>query len=183
MKKIIIGSRESVLAMAQTKILQEYIEKNCPGISVEILAMKTTGDSILEKRLEMLERQGIPFEIVPGVSSALAVPAYFGIPATHRDLASSVHIVTGHRREGKKLQINFRALKEAGGNSDISHGNHRPARYRGRAFAGGDEPGNPRGDSAAGNLRRTEKDRRNSRCAGEGGKGAGGFHACGGCGG
>lgn len=115
MKKIIIGSRESVLAMAQTKILQEYIEKNCPGISVEILAMKTTGDSILEKRLEMLERQGIPFEIVPGVSSALAVPTYFGIPATHRDLASSVHIVTGHRREGKKLQINFRALKEAGG--------------------------------------------------------------------
>lgn len=59
MKKIIIGSRESVLAMAQTKILQEYIEKNCPGISVEILAMKTTGDSILEKRLEEIGGKGL----------------------------------------------------------------------------------------------------------------------------
>ena len=41
-----------------------------------------------------LVRAGIPFEIVPGVSSAIAVPAYAGIPVTHRDLASSVTIVT-----------------------------------------------------------------------------------------
>jgi len=43
-----------------------------------------------------LARAGIPFEVVPGVSSAIAVPAYAGIPVTHRDYASSVTIVTGH---------------------------------------------------------------------------------------
>ncbi|GAC1353997.1 MAG: hypothetical protein NVSMB38_31120 [Ktedonobacteraceae bacterium] len=43
-----------------------------------------------------LVKAGIPFEIVPGVSSAIAVPAYAGIPVTHRGLASSVMVVTGH---------------------------------------------------------------------------------------
>jgi uroporphyrin-III C-methyltransferase len=43
-----------------------------------------------------LAKARIPFEIVPGVSSALAVPAYGGIPVTHRNYASSVTIVTGH---------------------------------------------------------------------------------------
>lgn len=41
---------------------------------------------------------GIPFEIVPGVTSAVAVPAYAGIPVTHRDHASAFTVVTGHRR-------------------------------------------------------------------------------------
>jgi uroporphyrin-III C-methyltransferase len=44
---------------------------------------------------EALCQAGIPFEVVPGVSSALAVPAYAGIPLTHRDLSSSVAILTG----------------------------------------------------------------------------------------
>ena len=43
-----------------------------------------------------LASAGIPFEVVPGISSALAVPAYAGIPVTHRTCASSVTIVTGH---------------------------------------------------------------------------------------
>src|SRR5213080_5581043 len=46
---------------------------------------------------EALRRAGIPFEIVPGVSSAFAVPAYAGIPLTHRDHASLVTIATGHQ--------------------------------------------------------------------------------------
>jgi len=46
---------------------------------------------------QALHRAGIPFEVVPGVSSALAVPAYAGIPLTHRDRASLVTIVTGHQ--------------------------------------------------------------------------------------
>lgn len=45
---------------------------------------------------EYLSRYGIPFEIVPGVSSAIAVPAYAGIPLTHRSLSSRVTFVTGH---------------------------------------------------------------------------------------
>ncbi len=49
-----------------------------------------------------LTAMGIPFEVVPGVSSALAVPAYAGIPVTHRDLASSVAVITGHERPGRQ---------------------------------------------------------------------------------
>ena len=50
---------------------------------------------------EALAAAGIPFEIVPGVSSALAVPAYAGIPVTHRGVASSFAVVTGHEDETK----------------------------------------------------------------------------------
>jgi uroporphyrin-III C-methyltransferase len=46
---------------------------------------------------EALADAGIPFEIVPGISSALAVPAYAGIPLTHRDHSSSVTVLTGAR--------------------------------------------------------------------------------------
>lgn len=53
---------------------------------------------------------GIPYEIVPGVTSSIAVPAYNGIPVTHRDFCSSVHIITGHRRAGKEYDIDFKAL-------------------------------------------------------------------------
>ncbi len=50
---------------------------------------------------EALAANHIPFEIVPGVSSALAVPAYAGIPVTHRRLASSFTVITGHEAPGK----------------------------------------------------------------------------------
>ncbi len=46
---------------------------------------------------EALRSAGIRFEVVPGISSALAVPAYAGMPLTHRDLSSSVAVVTGSR--------------------------------------------------------------------------------------
>lgn len=63
---------------------------------------------------ESLAEAGIPFEVVPGVSSAVAVPAYAGIPVTHRDYASSFAVITGHEREsGVPLAEKWRAIATA----------------------------------------------------------------------
>jgi uroporphyrin-III C-methyltransferase len=56
---------------------------------------------------EFLRENGIEFEIVPGISSATASPAYAGIPLTHRLLSSSVAIVTGHE-DAKKEELTVR---------------------------------------------------------------------------
>ena len=58
---------------------------------------------------EALAEAGIPFEVVPGITAALACAAQAGIPLTHRDAASSVTFVTGHTREGK-LDLDFASL-------------------------------------------------------------------------
>jgi siroheme synthase len=54
---------------------------------------------------EALRRAGIPYEIVPGVSSAIAVPAYAGIPLTHRVCASSVAIVAQSLEQRRSSQV------------------------------------------------------------------------------
>ena len=59
---------------------------------------------------------GIPFEIVPGISSSYAVPAYAGIPLTHRHISSSFTVITGHESPLKgNSDINYRALAHIGG--------------------------------------------------------------------
>lgn len=68
------------------------------------------GDPFLFSRggeeAEFLSRHGVEFEVVPGVSSALAVPAYAGIPLTHRGYSSSVTFVTG-REAGSKSELDW----------------------------------------------------------------------------
>lgn len=64
---------------------------------------------------QALVEAGVPFEVVPGVSSAIAVPAYAGIPVTHRNYASSVTIVTGHEGNTQSPAINWEALASLGG--------------------------------------------------------------------
>jgi uroporphyrinogen III methyltransferase / synthase len=54
---------------------------------------------------EFLQKHGVQYEVVPGVTSAIAVPAYCGIPVTHRDYSSSLHIITGHNSADKDDSI------------------------------------------------------------------------------
>nr|WP_317282804.1 uroporphyrinogen-III C-methyltransferase [uncultured Sellimonas sp.] len=64
------------------------------------------------EEIELLQKENIPFEIVPGITSGAAVPAYAGIPVTHRDYTSSFHVVTGHARKGGTSRIHYKALVE-----------------------------------------------------------------------
>jgi uroporphyrin-III C-methyltransferase len=61
-----------------------------------------------------LRSAGIAVEVVPGITSGIAAPAYAGIPLTHRDFSSSVIFVTGHESAGKyRPQINWTAIAQA----------------------------------------------------------------------
>ena len=111
-----VGKRAGNHTMPQEQINQVLLEEARKGLRVVRLK---GGDPFLFGRggeeLELLSREGVPYEVVPGVTSCIAVPAYNGIPVTHRDYCSSVHVITGHKKAGQKYDINFRALTETKG--------------------------------------------------------------------
>lgn len=89
-----------------------------------------------------LAEVGIPFEIVPGVSSAIAVPAYAGIPVTHRDYASLVTIVTGHEQRASS-GVDWETLAQLGGTLVIMMGVGHFSRIAQRLLNGGLAPDTP----------------------------------------
>lgn len=96
-ERIYVGKRTAAYSMPQTEITDLLIARARQGQRVCRLK---GGDPFLFGRggeeAEALVAAGIPFEVVPGVTSAIAVPAYAGIPVTHRGLCVSLGIVTGH---------------------------------------------------------------------------------------
>lgn len=113
---ICVGKRSGCHSMKQEEINRLLVQKAKQGRMVVRLK---GGDPFLfgrgSEEAEQLLANKIPFEIVPGVTSAIAVPAYSGIPVTHRDLSSSVHIITGHKKQDAPLDLDFEALLRAGG--------------------------------------------------------------------
>ena len=114
---IYAGKRSGSHYMKQEEISALLVKKALEGHRVVRLK---GGDPFIfgrggEEALE-LSKMDIPFEIVPVVSSSYSVPAYAGIPVTHRGLASSFHVVTGHE-DGNKTSsaLDYRTLaKEEG---------------------------------------------------------------------
>ena len=100
-KELICVGKERGESWKQEEINKLLVEK---AKKYNVVVRLKNGDPMLFARggeeCEALRNAGIPYEIIPGISSALAAPIYAGIPVTHRDYSSSVSIVTGHRREG-----------------------------------------------------------------------------------
>ncbi len=115
-RQIDVGKESSRHLVKQDKINEILLEEAMSGYLVVRLK---GGDPFVFGRggeeLELLRKNNVPFEVVPGITSALSVPAFAGIPVTHRDFCSSIHIVTGHQKENEPLTIDFEMLKRSGG--------------------------------------------------------------------
>lgn len=93
---------------------------------------------------EALQAAGVSWEVVPGVSSAVGVPAYAGIPVTHRALASSVAFVTGHEDPSRPAsRINWQALATGVDTLVFLMGVGRLSEIAAQLIAHGRQPGTP----------------------------------------
>ncbi len=114
---IYAGKKAGAHTLKQDEINALLVEKT--GAGKQVVRLKG-GDPFLFGRgaeeAEALARAGLAFEIVPGVTSAIAAPAYAGIPITHRGKNSHVTFFTGHEDPSKEEgTIDFRALAKLGG--------------------------------------------------------------------
>jgi uroporphyrinogen III methyltransferase/synthase len=96
-ERLYVGKKKSAHAFTQEEVCAMLIERARRGLTVVRLK---GGDPFLFGRggeeAEALAEAGIPFEVVPGVTSPLGIAAYTGVPLTHREHTSAVTFVTGH---------------------------------------------------------------------------------------
>jgi uroporphyrinogen III methyltransferase/synthase len=115
--RIDVGKAPGRVAMDQDGINATLVEHGLEGRCVVRLK---GGDPFVFGRggeeAEALAAADVPFEVVPGITSAIAAPAYAGIPVTHRGLSTHVTIVTGHEDPAKgTTDTDWAALARAGG--------------------------------------------------------------------
>jgi uroporphyrin-III C-methyltransferase len=111
-ERIDAGKRKGRHSLMQDETTQLMIEK--AGDNAIVVRLKG-GDPFIFGRggeeMEELVKAGVSVEVVPGVTSGIAAPAYAGIPLTHRSYSSSVTFVTGHEAAGKyRAQVNWQAI-------------------------------------------------------------------------
>ncbi|MFQ5988715.1 MAG: uroporphyrinogen-III C-methyltransferase [Candidatus Methylomirabilales bacterium] len=115
-ERIHVGKPGSDQRLSQEEINHLLIKRAREG---KLVVRLKGGDPFIFSRggeeAEALAEAGVPFEVVPGVTSAIAVPSYAGIPLTHRDLASTVAFVTGHENLAKEASgIDWKAVAGMG---------------------------------------------------------------------
>lgn len=107
------------------KVKQSEINKLLVQFAVEypdgVIARLKGGDPFVfgrggEEALELVAA-GVEFEVIPGITSAISVPAYAGIPVSHRGIATSFHIITGHEKaeSNGELSLDFETLAKCPG--------------------------------------------------------------------
>ncbi|HEY9859371.1 MAG TPA: uroporphyrinogen-III C-methyltransferase [Candidatus Obscuribacterales bacterium] len=111
-EKINAGKRRGRHSLVQEETTQLLIEK---AQTQAVIVRLKGGDPFVFGRggeeMEDLMRAGVSVEVVPGVTSGIAAPAYAGIPLTHRLHSSSVTFVTGHESAGKyRPEVNWSAI-------------------------------------------------------------------------
>ena len=115
-ERILVGKHGGGQRVEQSLITELLLDRARRGLTVVRLK---GGDPFVFGRggeeAEALVAAGVPFEVVPGVSSAVAVPAYAGIPLTHRDLASSFTVLTGYEYPDKQeMAVHWDAVAQRG---------------------------------------------------------------------
>lgn len=113
---IYVGKKSSNHILPQDKINEVILQKAIEG---KIVTRLKGGDPYVFGRggeeAEVLFDEGVDFEIVPGITSAIGGLCYAGIPITHRDYSSSFHVITGHLRDDEEKEINWNALANCKG--------------------------------------------------------------------
>jgi uroporphyrinogen III methyltransferase / synthase len=108
---IYMGKQLGCHASRQDEIHQVLVEKAREG---KMVVRLKGGDPFLFGRggeeVEYLAEHGVPFEVVPGVSSCLSAPLSANIAVTHREFSSAVAIVTGHNADGNHDRLDWGAL-------------------------------------------------------------------------
>jgi uroporphyrinogen III methyltransferase/synthase len=142
---IYAGKKAGAHTLTQDEITALLIEKTRAGKRVVRLK---GGDPFVFGRggeeAEALAREGLRFEIIPGVSSVFAGPAYAGIPVTHREHTSQVTIFTGHQDPAKaEGEMDYAALARQAGTKIMLMGIERIAPITAALLAHGADPATP----------------------------------------
>ena len=96
-EKVCVGKRKNAHKMEQEEIHALLIDRARKGL--QVVRLKGGDPTVFGRGGEealALEEAGVPYEMIPGVSSCISAPEHFGIPITHRGMASSFTVVTGH---------------------------------------------------------------------------------------
>ncbi len=142
---IYVGKKPGEPTMPQEEINALLVELGRAGKSVVRLK---GGDPYVfgrggEEALE-LERARLPFEVVPGVTSGIAAPAYAGIPVTHRGVSTSVAFITGHEDPAKgEPDVDWKGFANGAETLVLYMGVGRLAEIAGELIAGGRDPETP----------------------------------------
>lgn len=143
-EKIDVGKLPGRHKLSQEEINALLVEK---GLEGKMVVRLKGGDPYVfgrggEEGLA-LAGAGVPFEVVPGVTSAISVPAGAGIPVTHRGITTAFTVVTGHEEPGKDENLDWEALAKVGGTLVVLMGVARLEENTSALLQGGRSPETP----------------------------------------